>query len=123
MMAILLANTILLNPTTWDLTLDSSGNIAMQTASAAIAQDVASVIQSFQGECWFDTSQGLPYFAQILGQDVNAALFASLYNQAALTVPNVVSAFTSFTGVTSARKLSGTVEVIDTTGQSMNASF
>jgi hypothetical protein len=118
-----LFDTLQLDTSTWDLMLDSSRNIAVQTGSAAVAQDVASIVQTFQGEVWFDTAQGIPYFTQILGQPVNGPLFEALYNQAALTVPGVVSAFTSFTGVSSARKLTGTVEVIDTTGQSMNAHF
>lgn len=116
-------DTIALNPSTWDLTLDPTGSIAVLHTSSAIAQDVASAVQTYQGECWFDTTVGLPYFTQILGEGVNAPLWAGLYNQAALAVPNVAAAQTTFTAVTSDRKLSGTVEVIDTNGQTLNATF
>jgi hypothetical protein len=116
-------DTLKLDPTTWDLTLDGSGNIAVQRESYAIAQDVGSAIQAIQGECWFDTTQGLPYFTSILGQSVNTPLFVAYYNQAAMTVPNVTRATTAFNGVSSARKLTGTVQVIDTYGETLNASF
>ena len=117
-----LNDTLQLSPA-WDLMLDASGNIAVQAGSAAVAQDVASAVQTYQGECWFDTSQGLPYFTQILGQAVNVSLFAALYDQAALAVPGVVKAQTTFTAVAAARKLSGVVAIIDTYGQSINAHF
>lgn len=116
-----------LNPATgaptWDLLVDNRGNIALATGAAAVAQDVASAVQTYQGECWFDTTQGLPYFTSLLGQSYNAPLFAALYSQAARTVPGVVLAQTTFTGLNSARKLTGTVSVIDTTGQALNAHF
>ena len=115
--------TIQLNSTTWDLTLDPSNNIALQTGSAAIAQDVASVLRTFQGECWFDTSQGVPYLPEVIGQPYNTTLMSALYRQAALTVPDVVEATATFTSPSTARILSGTVEVIDTAGQLLNAHF
>jgi hypothetical protein len=118
-----LNDTIQLDPTAWDLLVDSSGNIALQTGSASTAQDVASMVKTFQGECWFDTTQGIPYMTQVLGQNYSASLLASLFNAAALTVPGVVQAQTTFTAPASDRKLSGTVEVIDTYGQSINAHF
>lgn len=118
-----LYDTLQLNTATWDLMLDGQGNIAVQTGSNAVAQDVASVIQAIQGECWYNTQEGLPYFTQVLGGSVNEVLFASLYNAAALSVPNVVKAQTTFTGVGPDRKLAGTVEVIDQYGQSINATF
>ena len=115
--------TIALTSAGWDLTLDSAKNIALQADSQAVSQDVASVLRTFQGECWYDTGQGLPYFTQILGEGLNTPLFAAAYNAAALTVPDVVKAQTTFTALTVDRKLSGTVEVIDTYGQSINAHF
>lgn len=52
----------------WDLTLDDSGNIATTDGAYGVAQDVASALRTFLGECWYDTAQGLPYWQQILGQ-------------------------------------------------------
>ncbi|AJJ19826.1 hypothetical protein [Yersinia intermedia] len=54
-------NTLLLDRTAWDLVLDANGDIAMASLPYSIAQDVASAIKTFIGECWYDTSQGVPY--------------------------------------------------------------
>ena len=115
-------NTIGLSSPAWDLELDANGNIAMATGPSAIAQDVASAISTFLGEVYYDTTQGIPYFAQVLGQAYSPALLQALLIQAALTVPGVVSAkavITSFAG----RKVTGTVYVIDTTGQTLGVTF
>jgi len=62
-----LLNTLLLDQTAWDLVIDSNGNIAMASPPYSLAQDVASAIKLFQGELWYDTSKGIPYFNEILG--------------------------------------------------------
>ncbi len=115
--------TIQLDPVAWDLMLDGEKNIALQTESAAVAQDVASVLRTFQGECWYDTTQGVPYLQDILGQPFNPTLLGAVYRQAALTVPDTVEATAIFTSPSTARILGGTVEVIDTAGQLLNAHF
>jgi hypothetical protein len=58
--------TLLLDRSLWDLTLDINGNIAMASEPYAIAQDVASACRTFLGECYYDTSQGVPYFQGML---------------------------------------------------------
>jgi hypothetical protein len=117
-----LYNTIALSPS-WDLDLDGSNNIAIQTGSAAIAQDVASAVLTFQGEVWFDTTQGIPYFAKVLDQSFSPSFFALLYNNAALTVPNVAAVQTAFNSLGPSRTLTGTIEVIDANGKTLNAHF
>lgn len=115
-------NTLLLDPKTWDLMLDASGNIAMAQEPYAIAQDVASAIKLFQGELYFDTDKGMPYFDQILGQRPPLPFLRAKVEAAALTVPNVVSARATLTQYKN-RQLTGSVEVIDTTGQAHNVVF
>lgn len=44
-----MANTVLLNPRTWDLILNSSRSIAMASEPYALAQDVASACKLFKG--------------------------------------------------------------------------
>jgi hypothetical protein len=117
-----LYNTLQLS-SSWDLQLDGSNNIDVQQGSAAIAQDVASAIQTYQGEVWFDTTQGIPYFAKVLDQSFSPSFFALLYNNAALTVPNVAAVQTAFNSLGPSRTLTGTIEVIDTTGKTLNAHF
>lgn len=115
-------DTLLLDTSLWDLFLDASGNIAVATEPYAIAQDVASAIKLFLGELYYDETKGLPYFDQILGEYPPASLVQAQVVAAALTVPDVVKA--RCVGLElSNRGLSGTVEVIDTTGVAQNVSF
>ena len=106
----------------WDLTLDSSGNLAVATGAAAIAQDVASAIETFLGEVYYDTTIGVPYFSQIFGQPFSASIASTLLQEAALQVPGVVAAKVTITSFVN-RVLSGKVEVIDTTGQAIGVTF
>lgn len=84
--------TALLDTSAWDLVLDAAGNLAIATEPYQYAQDVASAIRLFLGECWYDTSKGVPYFTDILGQSPPPQYFQTLMERAALTVPDVVSA-------------------------------
>ena len=84
--------TLLLDNTLWDLCLDAAGNIAVAQAPYARAQDVASAIRLFSGELWYNTTQGVPYFSQILGHTPPLSLFKEFMIRAALTVPEVVAA-------------------------------
>lgn len=115
-------NTLLLDLDLWDLCLDASGNIAMATEPYAVAQDVASALKLFAGELYYDTSKGVPYFDQILGEYPPSSLIKTAYTDAALTVPEVVQAQVIDLQIVN-RELTGTVEVIDTTGQAQNVSF
>ena len=115
-------NTLLLDRARWDLVCDANGNIAMATNPYSVAQDVASAVKLFAGELYYDTTQGVPYWEQILGQRPPMALVKQAIVRAALTVPEVVQArclIASFAG----RVLTGQVQVIDTTGASHNVTF
>lgn len=115
-------DTLLLDRTTWDLTLDASGNIAVASGPYALAQDAACAIKLFVGELWFDTSQGIPYFQTILGQAPSLAYMKSQFVAAALTVPGVVSAEAFITGI-EGRVVTGQVQVRDSTGNTAVATF
>lgn len=114
--------TLLLDRTAWDLCLDASGNIAVATDPYQIAQDVASAIRTFRGECWYDTTVGLPYWENILGQMPPPSFLKSEIVKAALTVPNVASA-TATSLVLNERTLSGAIEVTDASGHTQSVSF
>ena len=117
-------NTLLLDVATWDLSIDGSRNIAMATGPYAIAQDVASSLRLFAGELWYDTPQGVPYFADVLGQGVNAGVLIDDFDTAALVVPGVVQAQTVLAPLDrTSRTLTGTVSVIDTDGQALGITF
>lgn len=85
-------NTIFLHPTTWDLALDTEGNIALAKDPYAKAQDVASAVKLFKGELYYDTNKGIPYFDETLGKKQSFALYQYRLERAALTIPGVVSA-------------------------------
>lgn len=100
----------------WDLCLDASGNIAMAAAPYALAQDAASAVRTFLGECWYDTALGLPYFTQILGQSpVPYGFIKAQCVAAALTVPGVVSAKMFITSIAE-RQLIGQLQITDSAG-------
>lgn len=83
--------TYALDSNSWDLTLDDAGDFATVSDRQQVAQDVASAIRTFQGECWYNTTLGLPYFDSILGQTPTASLLKDQLKTAALTVPTVQS--------------------------------
>lgn len=85
-------DTLLLDTVLWDYVVDASGNWAVATEPYSLAQDVSSAIRLFQGELWYDKSQGIRYNQTILGKSPTLAVFQELMVQAALTVPDVVSA-------------------------------
>lgn len=108
-------STLLLDRSTWDLCLDSSGNIALAAPPYALAQDVASALKLFSGELWYDTTKGVPYWAQILGQAPPVPLMKAKFEAAALTVPGIVAARCFIESVT-ARSVTGQVQCTDGSG-------
>lgn len=102
-----MASTFLLDRQTWDLCLDATGNIAIATEPYATAQSVACQSRIFQGEYWFDTTIGIPYFEQILGGAQPIQALKSKIAEAALSVP----------GVTSAQVYLNTIAAREVTGQ------
>lgn len=114
--------TLLLDRTAWDLVLDAAGNIALADEPYSIAQDVASAVRTFTGECWYDTQLGIPYWQQILGQWPPIVLVKAKLVDAALTVPGVVSAECVIVAF-SKRKLTGQIQVVDENGITSLATF
>lgn len=115
-------NTLLLDQTAWDLVLDASGNIAMAAPPYALAQDVASAVRTFLGEVYYDTTQGIPYFEEVLGHLPPASMLTQLISNQALTVPGVTAAqtvITSFTG----GGVSGQIQFSDESGAQTIVNF
>jgi hypothetical protein len=99
----------------WDLTLDSSGNIAMASNPYSLAQDAASACRTFVGDLIYAPTEGIPYFAQILGQLPPLNDIRTLYVAAAKRVPDVVAAQVFFSSFNN-RTLSGQLQVTDRAG-------
>jgi hypothetical protein len=121
---------MLLDVTTWDLVLDANGNWATAAPPYSLAQDVATAIRTFLGEVWYNETDGVPYWQQILGQAPPISLFQEWMVQAALNaVPNtadvyvvsakcVVSTFDA-----ASRTVTGQVQFVDSNGNPGNVSF
>lgn len=110
-----MASTLLLDQATWDLCKDASGNIARAAEPYAIAQDVATAVRTFRGECWYDTSIGVPYWQDVLGKQPPAQLVKQDLITEAMRVPLVLAAQAFITGFTD-RKLSGQIQVATASG-------
>lgn len=81
--------TLFLMPGSWDLAIDARGNIAI----AESTQDIASACRTIQKDLYFNQSEGIPYLTQILGNGrYPLALYRKYLQDAALSVPGVVSA-------------------------------
>ena len=117
--------TLTLNDATWDLELNASGNIAVTGDPDSLAQDAASAIKTLLGECYWDTTVGVPYLTQILAPPPpqvppSLALLKQQFINAALTVPGVAAAqcfITSFSN----REVSGQVQVVPSSGGTTQA--
>ena len=117
-----MAQTLLLDTVAWDLVLDIFGNIAVASEPYSQAQDAASAIRLFQGELWYDTTKGVPYWTQILGYAPPIALMKAKFITAALTVPGVTSANCFITGI-NGRLVTGQVQLSNKVNQTATATF
>ncbi len=115
-------STLLLDNVTWDLVLDAAGNIAVASEPYSLAQDAASAIQTFRGECYWDTKLGVPWVEQVFGKSPSISQLKQLLTDAALTVPGVASA-QCFIVSAGARSVSGQVHVTGKDGGTSAANF
>ncbi len=116
-------DTLLLDRADWDLLVDANGNIAMASNPYALAQDAASAIRTFVGECYYDAAKGVPYFQSILGQSPSASYLTARFEAAALTVPEVVTARCYLQNLDNDRVLRGQVQITDASGAVTAAGF
>lgn len=100
-----------LDSITWDLCIGASGNLATVDEPKRIAQDVACAVRTFDGECIFDQSRGIPYFDAILGHRPPAQLVNAYVEQEAAHVPGVTTVASMVQGGLSLRTLTGEVVV------------
>lgn len=115
-------DTLLLDTIAWDLVLDIDGNIAVASDPYSQAQDAASAIRLFQGELWYDTSKGVPFWASILGKQPPLSLMKAKFNAASLTVPGITAARTFITGIVN-RLVTGQVQITNSENQTQIANF
>lgn len=104
-------SSLYLNPRTWDLVADVNGNIALAGPPYSDAQDAACQIKLWRGELYYDTSQGVPWW-NVYGELPPLNYVRTQLENAALLVPDVVSARVLFSSFTS-RIISGQVQIND----------
>ena len=120
--------TLQLDSDTWDLVVSPDANIATVNDVEGMqqSQDAASACRLFLDELWFDTTQGVPYWQQMLGKLPPISLIESNYATAAETVTNVKAASVTVTSLQNQpansalrfhqhRTVTGTVTVTGTT--------
>jgi hypothetical protein len=116
-------DTLLLDRSTWDLVLDADGNIAKASNPYSLAQDAASVIRTWLGEVYFDTTVGIPWAQQVMGRSPSLSLLREQLKAAALTVPDVATATVYLVTLTD-RRVGGQVQVTSSsTGTTSAADF
>jgi hypothetical protein len=119
-------DTLALDTSLWDLDTDSRGNIRTvgdatpqsdQTGPGMrLAQDVATRVQAWLGEVYFDTTQGINY-PTYFGGPPNLSLLQSVFNTEALKVPLCATALAQFTFTAGAKRIiGGTLTVSDIAG-------
>jgi hypothetical protein len=117
-------DTVALDYSLWDLTVDQYGNWATvgdatpgDATGPAIrmAQDVATRCLTWYGELYYDATQGIRY-SNILGQAPNLTLVQNSFTTQALKVSDVVQATADFTFAN--RTVAGTITTTDISGNS-----
>jgi hypothetical protein len=78
-----------------DLSFDANGSLIVVTDAAAVGQHVRQNLQTYYGEWFLDTSIGVPWLTQILGQRYDPAL-AEAVTKAAVLGTDGVTAITEF---------------------------
>ena len=114
--------TLLLDSVSWDLTTDIKNNIAVASDPYSQAQDAASAMRLFQGELWYDTTRGLPYWLKVFSGIQPLSLVRSLFIAQAKFVPGVVSVSCFFTAFIN-RQLRGQVQIKTSTGSTATTVF
>ena len=117
-----MASTLLLNPQSWDLMITADQNIAAAADPYALAQDAASAIRLFQGEDYYDTTRGVPYWQEILGRWPTIRVMKANFVAAAETVPGVVTASCFIESIVD-RRPKGQVQITDKTGSQSTVGF
>jgi hypothetical protein len=89
-------NSLTLNKDTWDICLNSYGNLSIVSGKYRVAQDVATACRLFTDEAIFQVNRGIPYLNKVLGFKPNEQIIKEHIRNMALLVPNVANAQINF---------------------------
>lgn len=112
-----------LDTSTWDLMLDGSGNLAITDGSLSVAQDVASSCLVFSGECYYDTTLGIPWKAEVLGKRPTPGFIQHKMQAEARKLPIVDQAMASIFFDKTTRTMRGAIRVTDIYGNTAQANL
>jgi hypothetical protein len=121
----------LVDRSAWDLVVDAAGNIAVADDPYSKAQDAASAIKLFEGELYYDTTKGVPYWnrdnptapGQILGAAPPVGYMRQKFIDAASTVPGVTAAAAFIRSIGADRTVRGQVQITDEEGRTLPFNF
>ncbi len=104
-----------LDTVTHDLAIER-GDLALVRGRDAIAQDIATRLQFFQGEWFLDQRVGMPYFKEVLVKNPDLGAVRFVIRSAILSTPGVRSleSFSlTFDGATRALNVTFTAKTVD----------
>lgn len=106
--------TLYLRHDTWDLALDTQGNIAIGTDVYQQAQDIASSCRVFYGDDYYNKTDGIPYLESILGKsNYPISLYQKHLHERSMIVDGIVSVNINLNPLRD-RLLSGNIEFTNT---------
>lgn len=109
-----------ISDTTNDLIL-TDGDLTLIMDSDQIRQAVKQALQTFLGEWFLNTTQGIPYYQTVFTQNPNLDIVQATLTNAILSVPGIVQLTSfDFTFDNGLRKLNITFEAKSTNGQTIN---
>lgn len=116
-------HTLFLDTDTWDVTLDSGGNIATASGPYAIAQNVANAVRLFTKDAYYDPDRGIPHFSIELGhKQGQLGVLRSRIIRNVTRLEGVDSAEVSFYGIRN-RELTGNISLTMTSGETGDVAF
>lgn len=102
----------------WDIFLNSNGNIALTAGIYCDCQNVASAIRMFTKDAYLAQNQGIPHFNLDLGKNTPLSLIRSTYRKRAKQMENISNAVVDYLRIdTDTRTLTGRVVITNENGQ------
>lgn len=84
--------TLFLKVDTWDLAIDTQGNLAIATEEYQQAQDICSSCRVFYGDDYYNKTDGIPYLESIMGKsNYPISLYQRHLHDRSMLVSGVVS--------------------------------
>lgn len=103
-----------LDPDSWDITLDGSGQMKISNNPYSIAQDVACAVKVIRGECYFDNTLGLRYYDELMGQPCSTGTVTAAIRAEAMKITTVSNASVTIIPDQSTRTSKVYIEITDT---------